>query len=213
MFNVCPACGAYHDDKEIDPSGPFAICPACGHRHRFLRLPLFVITGASGAGKTSVCLHLLERLPECVVLENDILWRAEFITADDDYREYHNLWLRVVKNIHQSGRPVVLCGTAVPAQLDACTERRYIAEIHILALTCDEALLVERLQSRPTWRQSAAPEFVARMVQFNRWLRDHARCTEPPMTLLDTSRLTIDEAADQTAAWVRSRLAPAPGPS
>src|SRR5690348_7966956 len=102
----------YSVEKEIDPTGPFAICPHCGHRQRFVRLPLFVITGASGAGKTAVCLDLVARLrSECVVLESDVLWGPEFDTPGDQYRRYRDLWLRLAKNISQADRPVVLCGT------------------------------------------------------------------------------------------------------
>ncbi|HWE61292.1 MAG TPA: hypothetical protein VHB98_06240, partial [Chloroflexota bacterium] len=76
MFAVCPGCGAYTPEKAVDPDGPWAICPACGHRHRFLQLPLFVITGPSGAGKTAVCLALAGTFTACVVLESDVLWGA-----------------------------------------------------------------------------------------------------------------------------------------
>lgn len=51
MFNVCPKCGEYHADKIIDNADPFAICPVCGYSNKFVKLPLFAITGASGAGK------------------------------------------------------------------------------------------------------------------------------------------------------------------
>jgi hypothetical protein len=210
MFNVCPACGEYSEEKAIDPSGPFAVCPACGHAHRFVRLPLFVLTGASGVGKTAVCLALPPQLPECVAMETDILWRGEFATAEDDYRGYRNLWLRVAKNIGQAGRPVVLCGTALPDPVEFCPERRYFAEVHYLALVADEATLTARLRARPAWREAGGDEFVARMTAFNRWLIDHAATTAPPMALLDTSRRTVDESAAHVVNWVRARLAPAP---
>ncbi len=59
MFNVCPQCGQYSDEKTIDPQRPFAICPFCHHPHRFVQLPLFVVTGASGAGKSTIGLNLV----------------------------------------------------------------------------------------------------------------------------------------------------------
>jgi hypothetical protein len=73
MFNVCPGCGQYSVEKAIDPVGPFAVCPSCGYRHRFLQLSLFVVIGASATGKTTICLALQPSLPECVVLECDVL--------------------------------------------------------------------------------------------------------------------------------------------
>ncbi len=67
MFNVCPRCGEYAVEKSIDPSGSYAICPFCRYAHPFLQQALFIITGASGSGKTTVCLKLVSLLKECVV--------------------------------------------------------------------------------------------------------------------------------------------------
>jgi hypothetical protein len=210
MFNVCPACGIYSVEKEIDPTQSFAICPSCGYRHPFLRLPLFVLTGASGVGKTAVCLCLPMLLPECVSLETDILWRKEFADPAGDYREYRDLWLRVAKNIGQSGRPVVLAGTALPESIESSPERRYFATIHYLALVCNGGMLAERLRARPHWRQAGSPEFAERMVRFNDWLIDNADRTNPPMALFDTTFSTVEDTADQVANWIRLRLGTSP---
>ena len=206
MFNVCPRCGEYSVEKTIDPHGPHAICSFCQYAHPFLRQPLFIITGASGAGKSTVCLQLVPLLKECVVLESDILWGAVTATAEQDYRDYRNVWLRLAKNIGQAGRPVVLCGTALPAQFEPCPERRYFSTLHYLALVCDDALLEARLKARPQWRKSGSDEGVQRMLDFNRWLKEHASVTEPPMTLYDSSGRTIQETTSDAARWIRERL-------
>jgi hypothetical protein len=81
LFNVCPGCGGYSVDKRVEPTSRMlavAVCPACGHRHPFRRLPLFIVTGASGTGKTTVGLRLGAALSECVVLDSDILWSTPF---------------------------------------------------------------------------------------------------------------------------------------
>jgi hypothetical protein len=207
MFNVCPACGIYNVEKAIDPAGPYAVCPACGYAHPFRQLPLFVVAGASGSGKTATGLALVGRLAECVVLDCDILWRPEFNTPADDYQAFRATWLNLAKNIGQSGRPVVLFGSAGPAQLEGQAERRYFSMLHYLALVCDPAILIARLQARPAWRASAAPEFMQAMQQFNRRLREMAPTTSPPMTVLDTTDGTPSTTADAVAAWVRNRLA------
>ncbi len=206
MFNVCPKCGEYSAEKTIDPSGPYAICPGCGHAHPFLQLPLFIITGASGSGKTTLCLELLPLLPECVLLESDILWGVVPATPEENYRDYRNLWLRLAKNIAQNGRPVVLCGSAVPEQFEGCPERRYFSTLHYLALVCDDQRMEERLTQRPQWRQSGSAEFIQRMITFNRWLKDQAAMTQPPMTLYDTSQRSTSETARDAAQWIRQRL-------
>jgi predicted ABC-type ATPase len=206
MFNVCPNCGEYSVEKSIDASGPFAVCPYCHYAHPFLQQPLFIISGASGAGKTTVGLALVPILKECVVMGSDILWGMVPATPDDNYSSYRNLWLRVAKNIGQAGRPVVLCGTALPEQFEDCPERRYFSTLFYLAMVCDDDLLVERLRSRPAWRQSHSAEFVEDMLQFNRWFKANAHMTSPPMTLCDTSQRAIAETVAYVAQWIRQRL-------
>jgi adenylate kinase len=211
MFNVCPSCGEYSVEKEIDSTGPFAVCPCCGHGQPFLRLPLFVITGASGAGKTTVGLRLVEALRrEVVVMESDILWRPEFATPEDGYRSYRDLWLRVAKNIGQAGLPVTLVSTSIPEQFEHLPERRYFSEIHYLGLIADDADLVRRLRDRPGWRNTSSDNFIEEMLRFNRWLRENAAGTTPPITLVNTSELSLEQSVHQVAAWVRGHL-PAAG--
>ncbi|MFN8446753.1 MAG: hypothetical protein U0175_38525 [Caldilineaceae bacterium] len=147
MFNVCHLCGQYRADKTIqtDPLNSrdaLALCPECGHPHPFRRLPLLVVSGASGAGKSTVCNALLGKVEEAILLDADILWSAAFDRPDEQYRSFFEQWLRLCKNIHQAGRPVVLfgAGCGVPANLESCIERRYISTIHYLALVCEDEL-------------------------------------------------------------------------
>jgi hypothetical protein len=203
VFNVCPNCGELRADKIIIPEGPYAVCPNCDYQHKFLRLPLFVITGASGVGKSITCLALAAKTKDFVVMESDILWRDEFNQPATDYRNYREMWLRVCKNISQAGKPVILCGAGVPEQFEQCVERRYFSAIHYLALVCTDEALESRLRSRPAWRGSSEDEYIRTHVAFNRWLKENARSTQPPMSLLDTSELAVDESVERVEKWVR----------
>lgn len=212
MFNVCPGCGEYSDDKGIEPAADassaqaFAVCHRCGHRHPFLRLPLLVVTGASGCGKTTAAIELASRMDECVCMESDILWREEFNKPENDYRDYRNMWLRTAKNINQAGRPVVLFGSATPGQFECCNEARYFTDIRYLALCCHQDELIRRLRARPQWRQSGTDEMVERMTKFNRWLQENAGTTSPPMTLLDTSTLSPAESVAAVRSWIQEQI-------
>jgi len=206
MFNVCPNCGEFRADKIIRPEGPYAVCPNCDYQHKFLRLPLFVITGASGVGKSTTCLALTAKTRDFVVMDSDILWRPEFNQPNKDYRDYRETWLRVCKNISQAGKPVVLCGSGVPEQFEQCVERRYFSVIHYLALVCSDEALESRLRSRPAWRNSADEKYIKTHVAFNRWLKEHASSTEPPISLLDTSEISVNESVERLEDWVRDCL-------
>ena len=206
MFNVCPRCGRYSEDRAIDPAGPYAVCPHCGHAQPFRRRPLFIVTGASGAGKTTVSLPLVGTLPGCAVFETDILWCPELNVPDDKWLRFRTLWVRLAKNVAQSGLASVLCGTFVPEGIESLPERRYLGAVHYLALVCDDEVLAGRLRSRPAWRQSGDDAFVARMVAFNGWLRDNAARTEPTMTLLDTTGRSVEDTVATVRSWICQRL-------
>jgi DNA-directed RNA polymerase subunit RPC12/RpoP len=78
MLNICARCGLYRPDKIIDAAGPYAVCPDCGHKHEFRLLPLLIISGANGAGKSTVCRELVGHVTGAVLLDCDMLWRPEF---------------------------------------------------------------------------------------------------------------------------------------
>lgn len=205
MFHVCWRCGAFHAEKTVDPDGMAAICPACGYRHPFRQLPLMLVGGASGAGKSTVCQLLLGALPEVVLLDSDTLWQPAFDTPADGFRAFFTTWLRLCVDIGQAGRPVVLfgAGVGVPSNLEPCAQRRYFSRLHYLALTCDDETLLERLRRRPAWRGADAP-FQEGQVAFNRWYRDIAPHTDPPVATLDTTQRDPAETAAAVAAWVRA---------
>ena len=135
-------------------------------------------------------------------MESDILWRDEFNQPETNYRDYRETWLRVCKNISQAGKPVILCGVGVPAQFEKCVERRYFSDIHYLALVCADEALESRLKSRPAWRGTAGDEQLKKHLAFNRWLKDNARSTQPPMALLDTTNLPVDETVEEVMRWL-----------
>jgi broad-specificity NMP kinase len=204
MFNICQQCGLWSDEQMVDPDGPYALCPHCGYQHWFRRLPLFVVTGPSGVGKSTLCIELAPNLPGYVCLESDILWGNVPATAEDNYRGYWNIWLNMITAIHQSSRSVVLFGTTLPDKLEACPVRRYLSIIHYLTIVCADEELTRRLQGRPAWRR-CDEAFIANMVTFNSWLKAHANTTVPPMTLLDDTDLSIAQTASAIAQWIRDK--------
>jgi len=44
------------------------------------------------------------------------------------------------------------------------------------------------------------------MIRLNRWLKEHASTTYPPMTLFDMSHRSIIETVRDVAQWNRQRL-------
>ncbi len=206
MFNVCTACGLSHVEPEFDGSGHL-VCSSCGDRRAFRRLPLLLVGGPAGAGKSSVGATLLSELTEAVVIEGDLLWRREFDTPEDGYNEYSRMWLRLAAHISQSGKPVALFGAgfAVPHNTESLPERRLFSAIHYLGLICDDEVLTARLRARPSWRYTT-DVLIKEHVKFSLWLNVTAATVEPPVTLIDTTSAAITETAALVADWIRVRV-------
>jgi predicted kinase len=211
---VCQRCGAFSADGPVSADGPgwaVVTCPVCGHGTRFRRLPLFVVTGASGAGKTATCERLLHTFPDVVVLESDVLLAALNSFAEDDIQQYWNLWMRLILHLHQAGKPVLLCGIVLPRHLESAPDRDGIEAVHYLVLTCDEAELERRLRDRPAWR-GCDDAFIAEHVRFNRWWRGREGWDSQEdrgaisMDHLDTTMDTPQVTTDMVRTWVHERL-------
>jgi hypothetical protein len=199
MLRVCENCCEWMEEILVSDE-PAVICPHCGYHRPFLRLPLFQITGASAAGKSRVCRDLPAALLECVVLDQDIL------LSGLPWEQHRRNWLRVAMNIHQGRRSVVFVATQLPEHYESLPERAWFSDIHYLALVCDSDQIAERLHRRPSWRR-VTDVGIARMQEFNEWLKVDGPSTSPPMTLFDTSDTDPAQTVSAVAAWVRERLA------
>lgn len=198
MFRVCENCGEWIEEIVVSDDGA-VVCSHCGSHRAFLRLPLFQVAGASGAGKTRVCRDLPAALPECVVLDQDIL------LSGLPWEQHRRNWLRVAANVHQGGRSVVFVATQLPEHYEPLAERAWFSRIHYLALVCDRDTLTRRLRERPPWRGATEAQ-IAEMQAFNEWLKENAAATSPPMTLLDTTDADPRETVAAVVAWVRRAL-------
>jgi uridine kinase len=56
-----------------------------------------VVSGASGSGKSAVCRALLGQVPAAVLLDSDTLWRPEFDTPANHYRDFFEFTFRDAK--------------------------------------------------------------------------------------------------------------------
>lgn len=178
-------------------AGPVLRCPRCGDEQPVPALPLFVITGASGAGKTTITGPLHRRLPGCDVFDTDVILHAAALGWD----AFRNTWLQLAHAVALNDRACVLGGSLTPDQLENLPARKLIGPIGFCLLDCPDDVLAARLRARPSWRGFATADAIARHQRFAAWLRERIQ------PRYDTSRLSPQETADRIATWIRDQLA------
>lgn len=165
--------------------------------------PLFIITGASCVGKSTMCEELFKDETDYIVMEGDLLWNEIYATPDDNYNEYRQLWMRVCSNISQIGKPVVLCGCSIPEQFERQPERKLFNNIYYLALVCEEQCLEKRIRNG---RGVSDKKKIKSAIHFNKWLENNWDKTKPNMTLLDTTYKTPQKAAVIAHEWIMKNM-------
>lgn len=108
FLSVCPHCGLYQTKKTVRFLGRRGVvrCEECGGEHEYLALPLFVVLGASGTGKSTLALRLQRPETEFLPLDGDLLWRQEF--AGQGNGAFFTMWMQTALNASQGGKPVML---------------------------------------------------------------------------------------------------------
>jgi energy-coupling factor transporter ATP-binding protein EcfA2 len=167
--------------------------------------PLLFLTGASGAGKTTLYHHLLGRVREAILIDADLLWSASPAHNDpgSGYRAFRGLVLHLAERLAANGTPVLVEGTCVPEQYENLGERWYFSKTAYIAVVCDEAELRSRLRARPPWRLAGAD--VEGAVAVNEAFRTQR--FDPPVQLLDTTGRSVEECASELHAWIRGQVA------
>lgn len=183
-----------------DPAAHRLRCPRCGDESWLPALPLFVLTGTSGVGKSTVTAPLRDLLPGCLVLETDVILHVAALGWD----VWRNTLLQVAHAAALGGQVTVLTGSVTPDQLERQPARQLIGPLHFALLDCPDDALAARLRARPAWRGSSTPEKIIEYQRFAAWLREHVTPS------FDTGAASPAEVAGQVAAWIQPLL-PADG--
>ena len=158
------------------------------------RKDLYILTGASGIGKSTAAEILFQKEKDYIVLESDLLWDERFNEPETNYRQYRELWLSMCSNISQIGLPVVLCGCAIPEQFELCDARKYINNIYYIAVVATKEVLEERMRYGRNIKDEG---WIKSSVEFNEWLKANADRTSPIMELIDSTNKTASAVSEE----------------
>ena len=196
-MRYCQTCGEARAQVLVH-EGDEAICSVCGHREPAPRRALFVVTGASAVGKTTVRSALAEELAtDAAVFDSDTFTDA-FTRAGDggdiDWDALAEAWVEVAHGLARQGRDMVLLCSFDPPLIERLPNRSSLTGVHYLLLDCADAPREARLAARPPWRGPDA----AGQQTWSRLLRAAIQ------TRIRTDLRTPAETVDAIAAWVRA---------
>jgi gluconate kinase len=165
------------------------------------KLPLFIVTGASGVGKTTVMKSLRKLMPEFAVFSTD---NDNFgsTAAKLEYQDRYNLLLHFAYKIAESGRGTIICGTFMPWDIQKCDTVHNFSEVCFINLHCDDATRNSRLRNRED-KAMWSDEMLEQHKEFAQWLLDHAETHyTPPMPTIDTTCTPPAKVAEQIKGYI-----------
>ncbi len=198
MIGQCQKCGNHNWDKEIKDGKVY--CPKCGHSWEFISLPLLILTGCSGVGKTTTAMEILQRKVDFVVLDADVFYGYMSLNTDEEYQKQVEAVEQFARNIMQSGKPVLWVLTGNLDKLHHAYNRRFFSDVRCLALVCDEDLLRKRMTEG---RGITNEEWIESSVDYNEYFRTHEKIGDTAFDTFDISGKDVPEVADYVIEWVR----------
>lgn len=203
MLGICPKCGSYGWDKEIFEDRKQIHCPSCNYQWNFNMLPVFVLTGCSGVGKTTTAQELQQRETKYIVMDADILYN---IMPHETEEELHN-WVEQILSlsidIMQGGKTLLWTMAGALEHFEAAYHRRFFKSIYYLALVCDKKSLEERMRNG---RHITDDGWIQSSINYNQWFLDNGRLGDQRIDIFDITGKSVSEAADYVNQWVEERL-------
>jgi hypothetical protein len=201
MIGICGKCGNHKWDKIVKEGR--VICPECNHSWNYISLPLFILSGCSGVGKTTTGIELMQRQNDVVVLDADIFCGVQNASTEDDYRKRVDTIESLSRNISQSGKPVLWTMAGNLDMLPKSYNTRFFDGIYCLVLTVDEDALRDRMINGRGITDSG---WIEGSVGYNQYLRTHNTLGELSYETLDITNKTPAEVADAVIEWYKKYL-------
>lgn len=201
MIGICVKCGNHKWDKTVKDGK--VICPECNHSWCYRALPLFILSGCSGVGKTTTAIEIMQKQTDVVVLDADIFCGVQNATTEEDYRRRVDTLESLSRNISQSGKAVLWTMAGNLDMLPTSYNTRFFSGIHTLVLTVDENALRKRMKEG---RGITDEAWIEGSVGYNEYLRTHKSLGSLEYETLDITDRSPTEVADAVIEWFKKYL-------
>lgn len=201
MAAQCIKCGNYKWDKIVENNR--ITCPRCGYSWKFNKLPLFILTGCSGVGKTTTAHELMLSTEDLVVLDADFFHDLMPHETQEDYRRRIEKMEDLSKNIMQAGKPVLWAMAGNLDKLNSVYNRRFYSDIFCLALVCDEQTLRHRMVQG---RGITDDEWIRSSVEYNNYFKTHTAIYDIRFDVCDTEGKEVGQVVEEVKKWVTEKM-------
>lgn len=200
MIEICSNCGNYEGDNEI--IGNKLRCPKCGAEWEFQSMPLFILTGCSGVGKTTTAIEIMRRKVDFVVLDADIFTCFVNWNDEESCNDGVETIVNISKDIMQSGRPVLWTKAGCLGRFPKAYNSRYFSEINCLALVCDEEALRKRMQEG---RGITDENWINSSCDYNRYFMEHDSIGDTKFETFDITDKEPGDVANYVVEWIKGK--------
>lgn len=168
---------------------------------------LILLSAACGVGKSTVknALNELHLLPDFACIDSDEVrlnwWTYKGTPREEDYTKDC-----LARAFEMAGGRHLLFGTCNDPLSFA--RRVPIPEDVIFSyvgMVCSDTEVRRRLLARPPERMCGDEEFIRSQIEYNGWIREHK---DLYALHFDNTNMTVEAAAEQVAAFARSRVTP-----
>lgn len=203
MIGTCPKCGNSEPNKQISENKKYIICQQCGHQWKYKTMPLFVLTGCSGVGKTTTAQELIQRDTKFIVMDADFLYNIMLHNTDEDCKNWVEQIMSLSKNIMQSGKPLLWTMAGLLDYFENTYNRRFFTEVYFLALVCKTEELEKRMREG---RHISDTNWINSSIDYNRWFIENGIVSNHKIDIYDITGKSVSEVADYVTQWVEARL-------
>jgi broad-specificity NMP kinase len=203
MIGICPKCGNYEWNKQITEDKKYIICQKCRYQWKFKAMPLFILTGCSGVGKTTTVQELVQRDTMVIVMDADCLYNIMPHDTKEDYKNWVEQIMSLSKNIMQGGKPLLWTIAGALDYFENTYNRRFFTEIFFLALVCNSEDLEKRMREG---RHITDSNWINNSIEYNRWFIENGSLFSKKVDTYDITGKNVSEVADYVIQWVAARL-------
>ena len=198
-MNYCKTCNTGTPHRVAVPERLAAVCNEGGTENEITYVPLFVITGGGGCGKSTAAIELLRKSNPYCVIDAEYLGHGK--GGFDTWEECWNGVAIVCRTFGHNRLPLVLAGWIPPGLWEGFHSSQFFSPTYFLVLVSDPETQRRRLEARAVTTPDKFEFALGATVTMTAEAEERENAT-----ILDTSGMTPKQLGAAADRWILERL-------